>query len=87
MIASGIPERRSDHALVLADAALEIQAIAARYRRDDGELVALRIGMASGTVVAGVIGRRKFLYDLWMPHSGPFPRARRVARSRSKVQG
>jgi len=65
MVASGVPTRRVDHALVLAEAALEIQAIASSYRRDDGEPLTLRIGMASGTVVAGVIGRRKFLYDLW----------------------
>jgi adenylate cyclase len=65
MIAAGVPRRRPDHAAALADAALDIQAVASNYRRDDGEPLSLRIGMASGTVVAGVIGRRKFLYDLW----------------------
>jgi len=65
MVAAGVPRKRADHAVVLADAALEIRTVASSHRRDDGAPVALRIGMASGTVVAGVIGRRKFLYDLW----------------------
>jgi class 3 adenylate cyclase len=60
MIAAGIPEPRVDHATALADFALD--AIAA-LREFDG--IHLRIGINSGPVVAGVIGRRRFLYDLW----------------------
>ena len=45
--------------------ALEMCAVAARHVGDDGEALALRIGIESGPVVAGVIGRRKFTYDLW----------------------
>jgi len=60
MIASGIPEPRVDHASALAEFALE--AIAAS-RQFDG--IHLRIGINSGAVVAGVIGHKRFLYDLW----------------------
>jgi adenylate cyclase len=35
------------------------------YRQRTGETVALRVGIATGAVVAGVVGRRKFLYDVW----------------------
>jgi adenylate cyclase len=65
MVAAGVPRRRPDHARVLAELALEMRAAVARYQRDDGKPLALRIGINSGPVVAGVIGRRKFVYDLW----------------------
>jgi len=65
MVAAGVPRRRPDHAQVLAAMALEMCAVAARHVGDDGEALALRIGIESGPVVAGVIGRRKFTYDLW----------------------
>jgi class 3 adenylate cyclase len=65
MVAAGVPEPRSDHATVMATLALEMCTVAARHRRGDGALIRLRIGINSGPVVAGVIGRRKFIYDLW----------------------
>ena len=65
MVASGVPRRRPDHASVLATMALEMLDLAARHQRDDGTAIELRIGLESGPVVAGVIGRRKFIYDLW----------------------
>jgi adenylate cyclase len=61
MVASGIPTPRPDHAEALAALALEMQRA---MRRFDARL-RIRIGIHSGPVVAGVIGRRRFLYDLW----------------------
>ena len=65
MVASGVPRRRSDHAHVLASMALEMRELVASRSHDDGRALELRIGINSGPVVAGVIGRRKFTYDLW----------------------
>ncbi len=65
MVAAGVPRRRPDHAQALAAMALEMRDISTSYSRDDGGSLALRIGIESGPVVAGVIGRRKFIYDLW----------------------
>ena len=64
MVAAGVPEPRPDHAEVLAELALELMA-AASTRTFNGHRLVLRIGMNSGPVVAGVIGTRKFSYDLW----------------------
>jgi adenylate cyclase len=65
MIAAGIPVARQDHAVVMATVALEMCRLAAGHDRPDGTAIQLRIGISSGPVVAGVIGRRKFIYDLW----------------------
>jgi len=65
MVAAGVPRPRPDHAHVLARMALDIQS----YVRDDlacaSRRLDFRIGINSGPVVAGVIGRKKFSYDLW----------------------
>ncbi len=65
MAVAGAPEPRSDHAEAAADMALEILAILRDERWPSGAPLDVRIGIASGPVVAGVIGRRKFAYDLW----------------------
>src|SRR5215203_3265403 len=65
MVAAGVPTPRPDHARALALMALDMQA-ATRSDDDVGRLgLELRIGINSGPVVAGVIGRKRFLYDLW----------------------
>jgi adenylate cyclase len=65
MVASGVPDPRPDHARVLALLALDMAA-ATRADGAVGDLdLELRIGINSGPVVAGVIGRKRFLYDLW----------------------
>jgi adenylate cyclase len=66
MVAAGVPRQRPDHAQALAELALEMRECARNCLPDgtDSDL-RLRIGISSGPVVAGVIGRRRFLYDLW----------------------
>ena len=64
MVASGVPRPRPDHAVALVNLALDMQAVIAE-RRFGGRQLAFRIGINSGPVVAGVIGRKKFIYDLW----------------------
>jgi adenylate cyclase len=65
MVASGVPQPRPDHARALALLALDMVA-ATRSNGAVADLdLALRIGINSGPVVAGVIGRKRFLYDLW----------------------
>ena len=65
MVAAGVPEARPDHASALARMALDMLE-AMRAEGDAGHLgLELRIGINSGPVVAGVIGRKRFLYDLW----------------------
>jgi len=65
MAVAGVPERSPTHAQQIADLALE--AIARLNARNQGSQrkLQIRIGMHSGTVVAGIIGSKKFAYDLW----------------------
>jgi adenylate cyclase len=65
MVAGGLPELRADHAEVVADLALEMQTQLARVCDALGLSLELRIGIDTGPVVAGVIGRHRLLYDLW----------------------
>jgi class 3 adenylate cyclase len=65
MVAGGLPEPRPDHAEAVADMGLAMLDIVAEIARRTGEPMSLRIGIHSGPVVAGVIGKRKFIYDLW----------------------
>jgi class 3 adenylate cyclase/HAMP domain-containing protein len=65
MAVAGIPSAMGDHAKVMADMALDMLAAVEDYARGTGVPLAIRIGVHSGSVVAGVIGRKKFIYDLW----------------------
>lgn len=64
MVAAGVPRPRPDHAYALAQMALDIQAYVSG-REFRGKQLTFRIGINSGPVVAGVIGQKKFIYDLW----------------------
>ncbi|TPK67516.1 adenylate/guanylate cyclase domain-containing protein [Mesorhizobium sp. B2-4-15] len=64
MVVAGLPVARSDHAEALAHYALELREVG-RRERFAGEPLRLRIGIHSGPIVAGVIGNRRFAYDLW----------------------
>ncbi len=65
MVAAGLPKPRGDHAEVIAKMALDMQGSIAEFNQETGRDFQLRIGINSGAVVAGVIGIRKFSYDLW----------------------
>jgi len=65
MVASGIPHARDDHLQILMSAALEMLNEVAGVRTPDGGTLAVRIGMHSGPVTAGVIGESKFIFDVW----------------------
>ena len=65
MVVAGVPEPRPDHAEALACLALDMAEAVADLRDPQGRAVPLRIGLASGPVVAGVVGARKFFYDVW----------------------
>jgi class 3 adenylate cyclase len=64
MVVGGAPSPRPDHAHAVAAMALEMRELVAQHRAHGTELK-LRIGIDCGPVVAGVIGKRKLLYDLW----------------------
>lgn len=65
MVAGGLPTPRGDHAEAVADMALEMNAELERCTADYDQRLMVRIGIDTGPVVAGVIGRSKFIYDLW----------------------
>lgn len=65
MCAAGVPRPRADHARALALMALEMMDYASGVRIPTGQRLQFRIGINSGPVVAGVIGSKKFQYDVW----------------------
>ncbi|HVQ49460.1 MAG TPA: adenylate/guanylate cyclase domain-containing protein [Mycobacterium sp.] len=65
MVVSGVPEPRDDHMEALACLALDMADAVADLKDPMGREVPLRIGLAAGPVVAGVVGARKFFYDVW----------------------
>ncbi|MBL8077664.1 MAG: adenylate/guanylate cyclase domain-containing protein [Anaerolineales bacterium] len=64
MVASGVPQPRDDHAKILANMALELRDYTSS-QTFQGKQLSFRIGINSGPVVAGIIGQKKFSYDLW----------------------
>jgi guanylate cyclase len=65
MVASGLPRPRADHAQVLARLALEMNAYIASLDPVGDRRLAFRMGINSGPAIAGVIGHKKFAYDVW----------------------
>jgi class 3 adenylate cyclase len=65
MVVAGLPSRRDDHAVALSTMALDMLDAIADFNAKHGTSLGMRIGINSGPVVAGVIGKRKFIYDLW----------------------
>lgn len=65
MCVAGAPTARPDHAQAAADMALAMLDETSRASAELGQTLTLRVGMHTGPVAAGVIGRRKFVYDLW----------------------
>ncbi|MEP0857683.1 adenylate/guanylate cyclase domain-containing protein [Trichocoleus sp. DQ-U1] len=65
MVVGGLPILRTDHAEAIAEMALDMQKAIDRFNAVNGEEFNIRIGINTGPVVAGVIGLKKFIYDLW----------------------
>jgi class 3 adenylate cyclase len=65
MVAGGLPEPRPEHAEAVADMAIAVREEVAGHFDPKGHQLAIRIGIDTGPVVAGVIGKHKFSYDLW----------------------
>jgi adenylate cyclase len=65
MVVGGLPKARADHAEAILAMAIEMQEVTKTFQRGDGTPFQLRIGINTGPVVAGVIGIKKFSYDLW----------------------
>lgn len=65
MVVSGVPTPRPDHVEALASLALDMADAVADLKDSKGRDVPLRMGLAAGPVVAGVVGAKKFFYDIW----------------------
>lgn len=65
MVVGGLPNALPHHTRAIAEMALDMQTAIAQFRRTDNSPFRLRIGIDTGPVVAGVIGLKKFSYDLW----------------------
>lgn len=65
MVAGGLHTHHEDHAQTIAEMALGMRARAAGFGAVFGEQLDIRIGVHTGPVMAGVIGKRKFIYDVW----------------------
>ncbi|MEM9007200.1 MAG: adenylate/guanylate cyclase domain-containing protein [Cyanobacteria bacterium P01_F01_bin.86] len=65
MVVGGVPNAVENHTQAIAEMALDMQIAISKFERQDNSPFSLRIGIDTGPVVAGVIGLKKFSYDLW----------------------
>jgi len=65
MVVGGLPDPRPDHAEAIANMALDMQQEIAQFLTYEGQKIQVRVGINTGPVIAGVIGKKKFTYDLW----------------------
>jgi class 3 adenylate cyclase len=65
MVAAGVPEPRADHVEAAARLALDMRRALHTIEAEEKLGLAIRLGMHCGAVVAGVIGKRRYAYDLW----------------------
>ncbi|MEM9447783.1 MAG: adenylate/guanylate cyclase domain-containing protein [Cyanobacteria bacterium P01_E01_bin.6] len=65
MVVGGLPMERDDHADAIANMALDMLKAMEQLSQEKNQLFQIRIGINTGPVIAGVIGRKKFIYDLW----------------------
>ena len=65
MVVGGLPTPRADHAEAIAELALNMQEASRSFALPDKTPIRIRIGINTGPVIAGVIGKNKFSYDLW----------------------
>jgi adenylate cyclase len=65
MVVGGLPAPKPNHAEAIANMALDMQARISEYCADTGQNLSIRIGINTGPVIAGIIGTKKFIYDLW----------------------
>lgn len=65
MVTAGIPEPIEEHAVAIARMAIDMMDFMSQHKTRQKVKLQLRIGIHSGSVVAGVIGKKKFIFDLW----------------------
>ncbi|MEH1979224.1 MAG: adenylate/guanylate cyclase domain-containing protein [Nostoc sp.] len=65
MAVAGLPNQSNNHAPAIANMALDMQKAVATFNEENNQSFCIRIGISTGPVVAGVIGLKKFAYDLW----------------------
>jgi class 3 adenylate cyclase len=64
-VVAGVPEPADDHAVTMAKLAFDLKEEVRTFSRQDGTPFRLRIGMNTGPLVAGIIGKKKYVYDVW----------------------
>jgi len=65
LVVGGVPNPLPRHVEAMAEMALDMQQAITQFRDPEGRPITIRVGINTGPVVAGIIGRKKFSYDLW----------------------